>query len=106
VRRVGREWEVSALPLWMARPGTARLEGVFLLRHSGINERRRLHPAAALPALARHVVWPQDASGAAQRTVDLLADLVERVPVWDLGFVPTPAVLDLIAAPARGGAGQ
>jgi len=41
---------------------------------------------------------------AGQRTVDLLGDLVERVPVWDLGFVPTTAVLDLIAAPPGDGA--
>jgi len=100
VRRVHEGWTVSALPFWDARPGTARLDGVFLLRHAPANERRRLSAAEAVPALSRHLLWPLDAPEVAQRVVDLLADLVERVPVWDLGFVPTAAVLALIAAPA------
>jgi hypothetical protein len=104
VRRIDDTWTVSALPFWDARAGTARLDSVFLLRHAAVNERRRLSAAEAVPALGRHLLWPLDAPEAAQRAVDLLADLVERVPVWDLGFVPTAAVLDLIAAPADGGA--
>jgi hypothetical protein len=30
--------------------------------------------------------------------LDLLARLVENVPVWDLEFLPTPAVLDMIVS--------
>ncbi len=105
VRRVDGAWAVSTLPFWKGRAATARLDGVFLLRHADGNERRRLGPAEALPALGRHLLWPVDAPEAAQRTVDLLADLVERVPVWDLGFLPSAAVLELIAAPAEGEAG-
>jgi hypothetical protein len=106
VRRIGGAWTVSPLPFWKARAGAARLDGIFLLRHAPGNERRRLSPAAALPALGRHLLWPEDVPEAGQRTVDLLADLVERVPVWDLGFLPTAAVLELIAAPAEDGAGR
>jgi hypothetical protein len=106
VRRIDGGWTVSTLPFWKARAGAARLDGVFLLRQAPGNERRRLSPAAALPALGRHLLWPEDVPEAGQRTVDLLADLVERVPVWDLGFLPTAAVLELIAAPAEDGAGR
>jgi hypothetical protein len=102
-RRLDGAWNVATLPFWNARAGAARLEGVFLLRHAPGNERRRLSPAAALPAVGRHLLWPEDRPEAAQRTVDLLADLVERVPVWDLGFVPTTAAWALIAAPPLGG---
>jgi ABC-type glutathione transport system ATPase component len=105
VRPVDGTWTVSALPLWDARPGTARLDGVFLLRHAPSNERRRLSPAAALPALGRQLLWREEAPEAAQQAIDLLADLVERVPVWDLGFVPTTAVFELIAAPPGDRAG-
>ena len=106
VRRLGGAWTVCSLPFWKARAGTARLDGIFLLRHAPGNERRRLSPTAALPAVGRHLVWPVDAPEATQRTMDLLADLVERVPVWDLGFLPTAAVLELIAAPVDDGAGR
>ena len=106
VRRIDGAWTVSTLPFWNARAGAARLDGIFLIRHAPGNERRRLSPAAALPALGRHLLWPEDVPEAAQRTVDLLADLVGRVPVWDLGFAPTAAVLDLITAPADSGAGR
>ncbi len=103
-RRIDGAWTVSALPFRKARAGAARLDGIFLLRHAPGNERRRLSPAAALPALGRHLLWPVDAREAAQLTLDLLADLVERVPVWDLGFLPTAAVWESIAAPADDGA--
>jgi hypothetical protein len=105
-RRIAGCWTVSTLPFWKARAGAARLDGVFLIRHAPADERRRLSPAAALPAVGRHLLWPEDVPEAAQRTVDLLADLVGRVPVWDLGFAPTAAVLDLITAPADLRVGQ
>jgi hypothetical protein len=104
-RRVDGTWVVSTLPFWKGRAATARLDGVFLLRHAGANERRRLSPVEAMPALGRHLLWPLEAPVPAQATLDLLADLVERVPVFDLGFVPSAAVLELIAAPAGPGAG-
>jgi hypothetical protein len=100
VRRLDGAWTVCTLPFWKARAGAARLDGIFLLRHAPGNERRQLTPSEALRALARHVLWPVDAPEAGPRAVDLLADLVARVPVWDLGFVPTPVVWDWIAAPA------
>ena len=105
-RRVDGSWAVSTLPFWKGRAATARLDGVFLLRHASANERRRLGPLEAMPALGRHLLWPVDAPEAAQRTMDLLADLVESVPVWDLGFRPSGAVLDLISAPGEAGAGR
>jgi hypothetical protein len=103
-RRVDGSWVVSTLPFWKGRAATARLNGVFLLRHAGTNERRRLSAMEAMPALGRHLLWPVDAPEAAQRTMDLLADLVDRVPIWDLGFRPSAEVLELIAAPAERGA--
>ncbi len=105
-RRVGGAWVVSTLPFWKGRAATARLDGVFLLRHAGANERRRLGPLEAMPALGRHLLWPHEAPEAAQRTMDLLGDLVSSVPVWDLGFLPSAAVLELIAAPAEAGVAQ
>ena len=106
VRRVDGAWVVSTLPFWRGRAATARLDGVFLLRHAGANERRRLSPPEATRAIGRQLLWPLDEPEAAQRTVDLLADLVERVPVWNLGFLPGSAALELIAAPAESGAGR
>jgi hypothetical protein len=103
VRRVGGEWTVCSLPFWRGRAGSARLDGVFLLRHAACDERRRLSPAEATAAVGRHVLWPMEEPEAAQRALDLLADLVARVPVWDLGFVPTTAVWELIARPPWGG---
>ncbi len=105
-RRVGDAWVVSTLPFWKGHAATARLDGVFLLRHARANERRRLSPLQAMPALGQHLLWPLEAPEAAQRTTDLLGDLVESVPVWDLGFLPSPAVLELIAAPAEAAAEQ
>jgi hypothetical protein len=103
VRRLAGEWTVCSLPFWRARAGSARLDGVFLLRHAASDERRRLGPAEATAAVGRHLLGPMEEPAAAQRALDLLADLVARVPVWDLGFVPTTAAWALIAAPPLGG---
>lgn len=99
VRRTGGSFTVHALPFWRAHRAVARLEGVYLLRHGARDERRLLTPASALPALGRHVFWPVETPHASQRVFDVLAELVERVPVWELAFRPTPAVWDVIAAP-------
>ena len=100
VRRGGGSFTVHALPFWRAHRAVAQLEGVYLLRHGVRDERRLLTPAAALPALGRHVFWPVDTLHTSQRVFDVLTELVERVPVWELAFRPTPAVWDVIAAPA------
>jgi len=86
------------LPFWKGRPRQAPLAGVHLLRHAPACARTRLDPAAALRRVAPEVLWPAGPEAAVGARLDLLADLIARVPVWDLGFRPHPEVWETIAA--------
>jgi hypothetical protein len=93
VRRAGGEWRLDSLPFWTARPAVRPLTGVCLLRHGPRQERTRLGETAAFRAVGANVLWPTYAPAEMERRFPLLADLVERVPVFDLAFAPGPDVL-------------
>lgn len=87
---------VQSLPYWTAKPGTASLQSICLLRHGVDHVRTRLTPAAALRRLAPQVTWPVLHQGAMAHCFDALAALVETVPVWDLAFAPRADVWRVI----------
>lgn len=101
VRLRGGCWTAGSLPFWRSRPARAPLQGIHLLRHGEVDERRRLSPAEAAARLRAEVHWPHEpaASAAALQT---FAALVQAVPVWDLSFRPTAEVWDVLSAPADG----
>jgi hypothetical protein len=96
VRRTPSGLVVASLPYHRGRRCQARLAGVMLLRHGERDVRQRVGPAEALALLTRHVFWPKD-TGAVAAGFELLADLVDTVPVSWLAFQPTPAVARLFA---------
>lgn len=89
---------VRSLPYWQARPGSARLAGIYLLHHSPEHVRTRVGTAAALRALTQQVVWPMLSPAAMRRSFDTFFALTERVPIWNLGFFPRADVWDSIAS--------
>ena len=98
VKRAEDRFTVMATPYRQGRRGEARLAAIYLLSHGPTNRRTALPPAPAAQALTPQLFWPLDDAVATQRTLALLGELVERVPVWRLSFVPTPEVWDVIAA--------
>jgi len=102
VRRTADGWTLRSLPFWQARPATARLEGVYLLGHGTVHERRRATPADAVRQLTPQVLWPTASAVAMTRRLGLLAELVAQVPVWELHFSPVPSVWEVIVmSPAQ-----
>ncbi len=99
VRLVDGRWQARALPFWLGRPAHAPLEAVMLLRQAATHARRPLPAGVALRELATHVLWPVASPAAMDRSFDLLAKLVEAVPVDELGFAPTSDVGEVITAP-------
>lgn len=96
-------WSVRTLPFRRSRRARAPLAGVYLLRHAARNERRRLSPSEAAREAARHVFWPESDVPSGRRSFELLAELVEQVPVWDLGFLPEASAIAEVFAPETGG---
>lgn len=85
------------LPFWRGRARQAPLAGIYVLRHAATCARARLTPREAMRRLAPEVVWPLGPCGAVDRRLGVLARLVDRVPVWDLGFRPEREVWSTIA---------
>jgi hypothetical protein len=96
IRWESRRARLLALPFWKARPGSAPLEGVLMLRHAQRHRLRRLGSKEAFKRLAPQVLWPLDKSWAVKRTFEYLSRLVEEVPAWELGFAPRSDVWDAI----------
>ncbi len=84
--------EACALPYWNAHAGCAPLAGICLLRHGKVHRRSRRSPEAASRSLFDEVLWPARFPDRLARTLALFGDLVERVPVFELEFAPTPDV--------------
>ena len=97
VRCLGGRWQGEALPFWQSRPGRSPLEAVYLLRHGEAHRRRQLDRRSAVRQLLPHLLWPTGSPPALDRALGMLCDLVGRVSVYDLEFLPRPDVLEVIA---------
>ena len=105
MRRTAEGWRAHGLPYWRGRPAAGRLEGIFLLAH-GVGRHRipGIRGSVAFRRLAAEVTWPAPVPGATERAWELLAELVEEVPVRELRFVPEPGVWDVICGAGEQGA--
>jgi len=90
--------EGRSLPYWKARPGQGPLAGIHLLRHGAAHRRTRLAPGAAAQRLLAQVAWPTTSPAALARTLELVATITERVPVWELEFAPRADVAAAVFA--------
>lgn len=96
----GSRWRAEALPFWHGRPLSARLEGVYLLRHGDEHRRHRLPAGESVRRLAREVLWPSDGSPVLGASWEALLGLVEEVPVSELEFRPDADVWTVLSEAA------
>ncbi len=83
-------------------PAGAPLEAIFLISHAEENVVQREDISRAATSLMAHFSLPPYDPGAVDLGLALLEDLVTRVPVYQLGFVPDENVIDLIRDVVRG----
>jgi hypothetical protein len=87
---------LHSLPFWNARPGSARLHGLLVLRHGEDHELRRLSASESFRRLSSLILWPLDKAWALEKTLVNLSRIIEEVPIWDFGFAPRADVRDFI----------
>ena len=92
------ELQIHGLPLWRARPGSAALRGIYMLRHGLHHQRRRLAAGDALQRLAREVHWPSLDKLKWQTAFATLAEVVNHIPIWELTFAPRADVWSFIVS--------
>jgi hypothetical protein len=100
VRRIGERWLIFGTP-WHGQAKAlaavcAELTKIFVLRRSATNEARRiprLQGASELVARSFPTYW--DAAGM-RYTLGLVDELTSKVPIYELGFAPTPACVEFV----------
>jgi len=100
VRLDGRADRLSSLPFWRGRRGTTPLEAIYLLEHSTKNRRRRLSACDVATRLRPQVIWPTFGHDNLRKAFETFCSVIERVPVWELGFRPDKAVRSVLTGEA------
>jgi hypothetical protein len=80
----------------LASPDRAPLAGIFFLRHA---DRDTLAPVASVDAVTRVFAscFPSFHDAAAlEFTLAFIESVVGRVPCFELGFAPTPSVVEFV----------
>ena len=100
LRKIGDQFWMFGTP-WhgdepLASPMKAALRGVFLLRHASENQATPVAGASAVTQVFTRTFPPFFSASAIQFTLDFLSDMTSSVPVFDLGFVPSPAIPDFV----------
>ena len=98
--REGGGFRAASLPFWHGRPGNAPLAAIRLLRQGERHARTAVPRRQAIRRLAAEVVWPSFSPERAAIALDELGRLVDRVPVDELAFRPTPEVWPYLAGAA------
>ncbi len=74
----------------------AVLKQVHFLSHGRKNAAKRRHPSGAGSALVAHALLPPYHARAIRLALQLLEELVDEVPLYELSFVPDGTVVDFI----------
>jgi len=100
VRKKGEQWwAYPAAGMGELGPDSTQaavLEAVFLVSHSQQNLAERMGMAQAASSLLPHISLPPYDAVAVSLGLDLLDDLLQKVPVYQLGFLPDDSAIDCI----------
>lgn len=89
----GTPWHSDGPPSQM---GCAPLDHLFIIHHAPENQARRLDPDEALAQLMPQVFLPYGDPDGLTFTLDFLGELVQRVPCFNLGFVPDQSAVAFV----------
>ncbi len=102
LRSYGEAWRVFGTPWYgesrVACPNDADCAALFFIRHSGHNYLRKLSANEACRQLMAQGLIPLWDEGATSRVLDSFQGLIQKIPAFELGFLPDDRVIDLIEA--------
>jgi hypothetical protein len=100
LRKMGGKWRAYPRPgVGEPRLGSSDgvpLEAVFLIGHATENVARRLPSSGGARGLLPHLSLPAYDAAAIGATLGLLDDLLDQVPVYELGFRPDAAIVGFV----------
>jgi hypothetical protein len=100
LRKTGNKWRIFGTPWYgesrVSSSSNAPLSELFFIHHSKTNHVRRLSAAEICPQLMTQALLPLWDEEATSRALGIFQDLIESIPVYELGFVPDKSALELI----------
>ena len=102
IRRENGEFFVYNTPMYYIDiPKRAPLHSIFIISHSSTNKIENLQGAMALSKTMAFCIQNNFDKQFIQNRLDFLNKLIEKVDVYDLGFVPNNDIIDFIISNAR-----
>jgi hypothetical protein len=100
LRNYGNRWRVFGTPWYgesrVASSGSADLSAVFFIRHAKQNTIRKLSVAETCPHLMALSLLPLWDGEAVSRVLGTFQNFVQKIPAYELGFLPDKSALELI----------
>jgi len=100
LRRNGRRWWAYPVPgvgePCRGSPEGVELEAVFLLSQAVENAAERMNQAGAASSLLPHISLPSYDAVAVDSVLQLLDELVNEVPIYELGFLPDQTAVRVV----------
>lgn len=99
IRRIDKDFNIFGTPWGSAELISTiptKLNYIFFIQHAKFNTIKLLDKLSALVALYRHVFGTFCLSNASEFAFNFVADIVENIPCYTLGFVPNSDVISFI----------
>ena len=100
LRKINGEFTIFGTP-WPGRGGNALpdsvpIDKIFILRQAPQNEARQLSPIKAASAMLARSFAPHWDASAMDFTLGFLSDLCQKVPVYELSFLPDKSIVEYV----------
>jgi len=110
LRRKKSRWWAYPVPtfgdLRSESPDGVPVKAAFVIQHAGENRGRRIGSAETATSLLPHIALPSYDAVAVDLDLELLEDLAEGVPAYELGFLPDQTAVDFVRDLVRRGIGE
>ncbi len=100
LRKYGNRWRVFGTPWYgesqVSSSSSADLSAIFFIRHSKSNYIKKISASEICPQLMVLGLLPLWDEKAASRVLATFQDFIQKIPAFELGFLPDKSALDLI----------
>jgi hypothetical protein len=99
IRKIGDELKVFNSPmLYPTAPSFMSLDEIFLIRHSDVNEAKKLPKIVGLTHFMAFCIQQDYKKELVDHLLFMLQEITRKVPVYDLGFLPDQRIVQFIKA--------
>jgi hypothetical protein len=99
IRKFGEEYFLYNTPMFYAdQSKRAKLDSIYLPFHSHKNSINKIKGSKALSSLMAFCIHHGYNKDFVEHHLDFLAELCNKTPVYELGFVPNATIIDFIKA--------